>query len=351
MRETHFKLGTWENKNKSESGHSFSFAEHYSPAPTVIKQGTHQSKVFRCGDWNKQNRNSLTASVTKKDYVKPSGSRPFMVTHEDQFADKNYHRATHFNLGSVRNSDVSVYNKDYTAGTVYANERQLIPSMNTLNLFPSNNQSTRNLSTKEDSYQNNGLETTIQKRKERMEILDEIRQRHCQESLSMHDSSRTPVKHLSITSSDFPKPPLVDTESSKNFIPAYNHLNGHYHGIETRASEARDAYVPHKNTSAQVRNECCERRRDNKSTHFMFGTTDIPSNYLRTEQSSQYQQPVSIPAFMQPAGKSAPQKKPAHSHLLTQYPAENQLLTGSIMKDDYRVPHFRLVVLYISYHS
>lgn len=334
LRETHFKLGTWQNAKTSETRHALSFSKHIPVKPMMCKQDTYGSKVFRPGDWNQQDRKSVIKSVTKNDFLDPDlKCVPDNLTYENQFTDKNYHQTTHFNLGNERNINGSVYNKDFT-GNSTVSAILMVPGINPLNLFPrNNNESSKKISTKEESYQNHRMENTLVIRKD---VIDQIKQRQEHHSIPMSDQNIR-EKHLSITSSDFPRPLFSGTEAQKITIPAYNHVSGNYYGPDSKISEAKQAYIRHQNTSVQVRNECCERRRDNKSTHFVFGT-DLPDD-IKTEQSSQYQEPVSLNPIVRAAGKGLPQKK-AYSHILPQN-VENGCFTGSVMKEDYGDPKVR----------
>ena len=100
----------------------------------------------------------------------------------------------------------------------------------------------------------------------------------------------------------------------------------------------KQRYKPHDHKSKILRNECQVRRRDNKSTHFVFGTDCLDDK--RFEQSSQYRKHLPVHPSLKSAGKSLPQKK-VYSHV---YPCLNAALDPllssgkpiSVMKTDYK---------------
>ena len=375
LRETHFCLGTWNIKNTSETKHSIGFDNNTGSeqhggdsllsssstfscnSNSIVNRNRHESMVFRDGDWNRNDRESISSSVTQKDFADPpprlsrDSSRLKFIK---EFTKPKYHRATHFDLGNATSSiDASLYRRDFAAKPLtYASERdracRKLGSNHTLELFPKDSRQSF-ITTKDTKYKDHGTDYMLSAMRDRNNELFSIKQRNERDSHQTYRhqmSSPSPTSSsfdnnhsrggklhiqgglISVSSSDFRRFPLTVKKKCGDIkIPINNHLCGDYNGADARMSEAREKYTTHKSTSRQLHHECLKRRRDNKSTHFVLGSTDIqfpststysmsrPNRY--SEQASQFRERPLLDPLARAAGKTMAKGK-EYSHLLQQ---------------------------------
>ena len=306
------------------------------------------SKVFRPGDWNRNDRKLLAKTVTQKDFTIP--------VHSTSINDnKDYNIATHFELGSVESATHSSYHKDFAMTPKIASQRPVLVSEPAHSkLFPCDID-TNFISTKHEEFKDNGRDFILSLRKERMSAMDENKKRHASISVPISFKQEPlppiPCKLMSITTSDFHQPPSHVEEENHCPTAQYNHLSGDYN--KAFLSEAKQSYTPHMNASRKLRNESLRRQQDNKSTHFVFGVDRLDEK--KTEHDSQYRLHLPVDPSLKPAGKSLPHKN-IYSHI---YPCmsvkekignryvsskmpeveggncEKELLPASVMKQDY----------------
>jgi len=357
------------------SAFSASSVYDHSNNNSMVDRNRHESKVFRDGDWNRTDRKSISSSVTRKDFVDPppylaslssscggDGSSELRFTHE--FTKPNYHRATHFDLGNASSgSDASLYHKDFAMKPLtFAYDRDKtcreIGHINsTLELFPKGTRQSF-ITTKDTKFKDHGTDHLLSAMRDRNDEVFAIKQRngrdshqiyrnqmssplpsslsqsdelhHITSTYSRNGGSLPTKRMISMSSSDFRRPPLTENNKCSIKVPVNNHICGA--DYDTMLSEARDKYKTHQSFSAkQVHQECHERRRDNKSTHFVFGSAGTGSPLKSSnstsapmikpncfsEQASQFRQRPPLDPSTRAAGKTMLKGK-EYSHLLQQ---------------------------------
>ena len=328
--ETKHSIGFVVGEHEDKSSVRQSFLSSESATNGGVDRNRHESKVFRDGDWNRTDRKPIRSSVTMEDFhpsfFSSKSADSLKFTHE--YTKPGYHRATHFDLGNVSSTPTSnscenkmkngigvasLYRKDFAAKPLtYAFDRdracRRLGDNPTLELFPENNKTEDSISnhshfitTKEMKFKNHGTEHLLSTVRDRHNEVFGIRQRNGRDSHQIYDhqmtaspsprpSSSTTYRHhgsnlnqqlpvarmLSMSSSDFRKPPLTKNNKCDITVPVNNHLGSDSNDLAAflTMSEARDKYRGHMTkTSRQVHQECHDRRSDNKSTHFVFGST------------------------------------------------------------------------------
>jgi len=304
------------------------------------------SKIFRDGDWNRADRRLVGKTVTKQDFTNPPTHNPLELVFNDKFTEPSYHRSSHFDLGNIKKNPTSLYQNDYIDKPLCLafNRDRTCEQINNshFELFPKTSKQLM-ITSKDFGYKDYGIEHLLASTKERMNDVEELKARigkdslQYQRKLSLNQpSTARPIeKILSMSSSNFQAPPL--TENKYNLkVPKYNHLDGNYYGADTKISEARAKYQAQKSSSGQVRMECHNRRRDNKSTHFTFGN-DNNLDARRSEQTSQFRTIPPLDPTIRAAGKKIPSTK-QYSHI---FPANNDRTINtrqSLLKSDYKDP-------------
>ena len=341
---------------------------------SMVDRNRHESKVFRDGDWNRTNRKSIKSSVTRKDFIDPPPYRTSLLSSscEDgnsmlkfnhEFTKPNYHRATHFDLGNASSgSDASLYHKDFAVKPLtfaYDRERaccELGHRNPTLELFPKGTQQSF-ITTKDTKFKDHGTDNLLSAMRDRTNEVFAIKQRNGRDSHQIYrnqmssspqsssrslyqsddyrysrgDEERLPAhRMISMSSSDFRRPPLTENNKCSIKVPVNNHIYGV--DYDKMMSEAQEKYKTHQSFSArQVHQECHERRRDNKSTHFVFGSSGTGSPLKSSnstsastikpnrfsEQASQFRQRPPLDPSTRAAGKTMLEGK-EYSHLLQQ---------------------------------
>lgn len=313
LRETHFMLGDSSCPKTSETKHSFGEITSAVPVVEIQKSNaleTYVSKVFRSGDWNHTDRSLVKAGVTHQDF------HPHHLHGQKETSPNTLnHRGTHFNLGSGSDKNNSVYQKDFTLSTERKTTKPSFEGTPPPAKLLASDYSTAFVTTQQDFYRDRQLDA-LELRKQRQLALEKVRQRHQQKAVPLspqHGGSlvSTSEKPISMTTSDFPKHLVQLDDSKMPVISVYNHLSSNNEN-KTKISEAKACFTPHKNVSTALRDECQTRRRDNKSTHFLFGTDSIHEN--QSEQCSQYRVPLPVDPTLQAAGKGLPQGK-IYSHV------------------------------------
>jgi len=339
LRSTHFQLGSCETKTGTETQHSFIDFKN-SCIDDDLKRGaleTYKSRVFREGDWNQTNRHMLKKSITQNDFVTKDATSCRLPT------QKSYQQRTHFSLGSDTNKTASSYDKDYGLAQANFSDQSINGSLYVpcdAEIFPKNDEN-HFITTHDNNFKAKDKELTLQIKRERICDLNKNIERHSLRSVPFCttddiSSSSIPRKLMSMNKSAYQVqyPTLCDKVASPN-SPTYNHTKGDYN--ETIRSEFQDSFSAHDQRATEIRNECMLRRKDNKSTHFVFGTRDC-GEFQNTEQASQYSKHVPLDPTLLAAGKSLPFTK-SYSHIFSCGDGESHSegLQQSIMKNDYRL--------------
>ena len=334
LRATHFQLGDFKQNSFSETQHSFvnSQENNNSTFQKCDNTETYKSRVFRDGDWNKSDRRLLSKSITQKDFDIPKSYIP----KERSASENEYQRSTHFNLGSLKSKNNSVYNKDYVQTSNYKCGRLYQPIAKPINskLFPCSDYANQFISTNSHTFGTTDEELTLKMRKERIKSLEQTKKKHNCNAVPLadfeKDAGSIPQKLLSMTRSAFHGHYTAARSPEKQVSPIFNHLNGNF--TNKNLSECQDSYGPLELQAKEVRNDCLQRQQDNKATHFEFGNGN-PNK--KSEHSAQYRVLMPLDPTLRAAGKSLPQTK-AYSYIFSHTGEEKaSLYQQSVMKGDY----------------
>lgn len=334
LRATHFQLGDFKENSFSETQHSFVNFQggNNSTSQKCDNTETYKSNVFRDGDWNKLDRHLLSKSITQKDFDMPESYIP----KQRPASETEYQRSTHFNLGSLKSKNNSVYNKDYVQTSNYKCGRLYQPIAKPIHsrLFPCSDHTNQFISTNSHAYGTKDEELTLKMRKERIKSLEETKKKHNSNAVPLanfdKDAKSIPQKLLSVTKSAFYGHHTAPRSPEKQLSPIFNHLNGNF--TNRNLSECQNSYGPLEQQAKEVRNNCLQRQQDNKATHFEFGNGNTNK---KSEHSAQYGVLMPLDPTVRAAGKSLPQTK-VYSHIFSHTGEEKaSLYQKSVMKCDY----------------
>ncbi|XP_066926897.1 uncharacterized protein [Clytia hemisphaerica] len=365
LRETHFKLGSWDEANFTETQHSLGFEKRYNEeglsngSNRVVASNRHLSKVFRQGDYNRLDRKSINKTITKRDFPTPPvrDRRDLKFIHE--FTEPSYHHSSHFDLGSASSADPkklssSLYHKDFATKALvpsYDRDRLLkeaTSGTHHLELFRKESNPRLFTTTKESNFKDYGTQNVLQLKQERFKCCSEFKDRIGKDQHQIyHDqlnAGRNELPNqrmLSMTSSNFHRPPLVHNKYDFE-IPTNNHLSGNFDCMRSAISEAHEKYTPHQSSSLKTRQECHDRRRDNKSTHFSLWNG--PLDRKITEQESQFRDRPPLDPSVPPAGKYQPVGHKYQHIFSTSKPTIQNIPQSSFMMDfknpsSYKTPY------------
>ena len=357
LRETHFKLGSWDEVNRTETQHSLGFEKRYneeglSNSNRTIDSNRHLSKVFRQGDYNRSDRKSVNKTITKRDFPAPPIKSQHDLKFIHEFTDPSYHHSSHFDLGSASSADPrklssSLYHKDFaTKALVPAYERDRFLKEATigthyLDLFRKDSKPQIFTTTKESNFKDYGTENVLQLKQERFKCCSDFKDRIGKDAHQIYHQQLNAVRNelpnqrmLSMTSSNFQRPPLVHNKCDIE-VPTNNHLSGNFDSMNSAISEAHEKYKPHQSSSSKTRQECHDRRRDNKSTHFSLWNGPLDKKI--TEQESQFRDRPPLDPSVRPAGKSLPAGQ-KYQHIFSSGKQTSQSFPQSSFMMDFKNP-------------
>lgn len=372
---THFQLGNHGNEYGSETMLSFHTKSRLSPEkPSNGSLGsfgaaeTHQSSVFRSGDWNETESQLEPHSVTRIDFH----IEPFSVVandckdnselhaHVENTEGKHnpldpkdlilvdnpnhpyYQRNTHFVLGNNRDQENSLYYKDFLLGNRECLSKPLpAPAPISSKVLPGNEEYHPPLhSTNRADFVNH--KTYIQQIGQGRETKIN-RERHNATAvvLTCDVTRHARDREASITGADYLHPPRDLNALSPQKAPRskYRYLDSDGALLKAPAwpmpSETKEEFftavgllarddmsMKHKTKTA----DCQGRIHDNRRSHFQFGS-DVESKH--SEKHDKFFSRLHVDPSLPAAGKSeGPEKK--YSHV---YPRESSELGLNILSN------------------
>ncbi|KAM7447247.1 hypothetical protein ABFA07_004524 [Porites harrisoni] len=350
---THFQFGTDANKYSSETKNCFENKSETHPKDTGFINvasktalETYKSSVFRNGDWNVDEPHLVRHSVTCNDFhIKPfstedcedlkeqkekngelneSEKGKFLINPKDDPSHPYYQRSTHFVLGTNKDDRHSLYYKDFMLGTRESLKKPLpAPPPISSKVLPNLEDCLPWRSTNMSDFVDHG--TQISQGRAAETKLNRECQNTLAVSLTCDEQRHAGDRQVSMTGSSYLHPPgdMPYLSPQKEPRSKYRYLDSNGALLKSplwpKPSETKDEFIPHieefkiGEVSVKLKDkkaDCVGRIRDNRKTHFQFGSHDEPKH---SEQRDQFFSSIRLDPSLPAAGKSeGPGQKYSH---------------------------------------